>query len=226
LVHFRRSWGLQSAVARLCATGRAARKRIHHTLADGDYRHFATMASHVTKAQTNLMDPIRVPEQIDWALEQAVIHSQPVYIELPEDMVDAAVLASRLSTPILIPDGSPSPHEPLREVLERIYDARQPLILVDGECRPLRILDEVDALVKITGWPTWTTLFGKGLINEEPPNVYGHYNGSWGSQEWQAYFELADLIIALGPHYTDTNSYDFTTIPREEASISLSKSTV
>ncbi|PYI04707.1 hypothetical protein BO78DRAFT_420453 [Aspergillus sclerotiicarbonarius CBS 121057] len=192
----------------------------------GDYRHFATMASRVTKAQTNLMDPMTVPEQIDWTLEQAIIHSQPVYIELPGDMVDAAIIASRLNTPISVPECPPSPNEPLPEVLARIYNARQPLILVDGECRSLRILDEVDELVKITGWPTWTTVFGKGLVNEELPNVYGHYNGSWGSKEWQVYFESADLIIALGPHYTDTNSYHFTTIPREEVSVSLSKSMV
>ncbi|PWY75194.1 putative pyruvate decarboxylase [Aspergillus sclerotioniger CBS 115572] len=203
-----------------------ARKKVHHTLADGDYRHFATMASHVTIAQANLMDPSTVPEQIDWTLQQAMIYSQPVYIELPDDMVDVTISASRLSTPISVPERLACPDEPLQEVLERIYKAQQPLILVDGECGSMRILDEVDELAKITGWPTWTTVFGKGLVNEELLNVYGHYNGSLGSKAWQAYFDSADLIIALGPHYTDTNTYNFTTIPRDEVSILLSKAMV
>ncbi|RWA11060.1 hypothetical protein EKO27_g4061 [Xylaria grammica] len=202
------------------------RTLVHHTLADGDYRHFAAMASHVTKAQTNLTDPRTIPEQIDWALEQALIYSQPVYIELPDDVVDVAVLAARLANPLSIPASPRGGDGALTEVLEHIYDSQRPLILVDGESRPLRIIDQVEELVNITGWPTWTSIFGKGLVNESMPNVYGHYRGSLGPKDWESYFESADLIINLGPHYSDTNTYTFTTIPREAVSISLSLDTV
>ncbi|KAJ5087377.1 pyruvate decarboxylase [Penicillium angulare] len=203
-----------------------SRARVHHTLADGDYRHFATMASHVTRAQTNILDPMTAPSRIDWVLQQALIYSQPVYIEIPEDMVDVAISASSLSIPISVPEVPLPIDEPVEEVLGRIYSAQRPIILVDGECRSMGILDQVDELVQKTWWPTWTTVFGKGLVNEELPNVYGHYSGRLGSKEWQTYFDTADLVIVLGPHYTDTNTYNFSTVPRDEVSISFSKNAV
>ncbi|KAK1145366.1 hypothetical protein N8T08_004241 [Aspergillus melleus] len=201
-----------------------SRSLMHHTFADGEYRRFGKMAEHVTVTQTNLVDERTVPEQVDWALKQAVLHSRPVYIEVPDDMVNVLVSAERLGSELEVP-GSLEVDEKedalLKQVQERIYQAQQPLILVDGECRPLGILSQVDELVKKTGWPTWTTVFGKSLVNEELPNVYGHYSGPLASEEWKTYFETADLIINLGPHYSDTNTQGFATIPRESVSISF-----
>ncbi|PLB45482.1 pyruvate decarboxylase [Aspergillus steynii IBT 23096] len=208
--------------ARTLQDGRAL---MHHTFADGDYRRFSKMAEHVTVAQTNLVDERTMPEQVDWALKQAVLQSRPVYIEVPDDVVDVLVSAERLESELEVPEalelGGREADELIKQVQERIYQAKQPLILVDGECRPLGILNQVDELVKKTEWPTWTTVFGKSLVNEELPNVYGHYSGPLASAEWKTYFETADLIINLGPHYSDTNTQGFATIPRESVSISF-----
>ncbi|KAJ5727939.1 pyruvate decarboxylase [Penicillium malachiteum] len=178
------------------------RAKLHHTLADGDYRHFATIASHVTRAQTNLLDAQTVPHQIDEVLKQAMIHSQPVYIEVPDDMADVCVSATGLKTPLCISDDLPSDNEPIQPVLDRIYSATQPLILVDGECRALDI------------------------VNGELPSLYGNYTGSLGSDIYKAYFESADLIISLGPHHTDTNTANFSLIPLESVTVSISKNIV
>ncbi|KAJ9220366.1 hypothetical protein DTO169C6_7255 [Paecilomyces variotii] len=198
------------------------RQSVHHTLADGDYRHFAAMAAHVTKAQTNLRDPRTIPSQIDWALDQALAYSQPVYIEIPDHVVDVNVASLRLNVPISVPESPSQNVELMERILARIYEAKRPLILVDGECRPLGIVRQAEELVKMTGWPTWTTIFGKSLINEELPNVYGNYAGSLGCKEWKTYFESADLIINLGPHYTQS----FTTIPLQAVSVTFSRDTV
>ncbi|KAJ5729134.1 pyruvate decarboxylase [Penicillium malachiteum] len=167
------------------------RAKLHHTLADGDYRHFATIASHVTRAQTNLIDSQTVPEQIDEVLKQAMIHSQPVYIEVPDDMADVGVRAT-----------------------------------VDGECRALGIVQQVNDLITATGWPTWTTIFGKDIVDGELPNLYGNYTGSLGSDIYKTYFGSADLIISLGPHHTDTDTAGFSLIPPEFVTISISKNIV
>ncbi|KAL4889080.1 thiamine diphosphate-binding protein [Aspergillus ambiguus] len=201
-----------------------ARTMMHHTLTDGDYRHFAAMASHVTVAQVELRDAETAPEKIDWVLQQALVHSRPVYIEVPDDMVDVQVSALNLNTKsISLPLTLPAKHEPhvLTQVLERIYAAKQPLILVDGETRSLGLVDQVDRLVQLTEWPTWATVFGKGLVNEQLPNVYGLYAGDLGDPQYKAYFDSADLILTFGPHYSDTNSLAFTTIPRTSVSVSF-----
>lgn len=200
------------------------RTLMHHTFADGEYRRFGKMAEHVTVAQTNLWDERTVPEQVDWALKQAVLQSRPVYVEVPDDMVDVLVSAERLERELEVPGTLEVGDEGdalVKQVQEHIYNAKQPLILVDGESRPLGILSQVDELVRKTGWPTWTTVFGKSLVNEELPNVYGHYSGPLASAEWKTYYETADLIINLGPHYSDTNTQGFATIPRESVSISF-----
>ncbi|KAJ5633965.1 pyruvate decarboxylase [Penicillium herquei] len=202
------------------------RAKLHHTLADGDYRHFATIASHVTRAQTNLVDAHTTPQQIDEVLKQATIHSQPVYIEVPDDMADVCVSATGLTTPLCISDDLVSEDEPVQPVLERIYSARQPLILVDGECRSLGIVQQVNNLITATGWPTWTTIFGKDTVNGELPNLYGNYTGALGSNVYKTYFESADLIISLGPHHTDTNTANFSLIPPESVTVSISKNIV
>lgn len=201
---------------------------LHHTLGDKSYRHFAEMAVHVTVAQANLIDPRVVPDQIDWLLKEAIIHSRPVYLEIPDDMVHVLVSDSNLKTKIEIPSAPLAEHESkvLDLVLERIYNAQKPLIHVDGDIRPMGIVEEVEELVKLTNWPTWLSNFSKGLINEQLPNVYGIYNGALGDPQRKEYFESADLIIALGPHYTDTNTAIFRAVPRASVSVAFSPGTI
>ncbi|KAE8387383.1 thiamine diphosphate-binding protein [Aspergillus alliaceus] len=206
-----------------------ARTLVHHTFADGEYGRFAAMHTPVTVAQANLIDPRTAAEQIDWALQQAMVHSRPVYIQVPVDMVDVTIAASNLETKKVQLPATPTPkHEAsvLTTILERIYSAKRPMIFVDGESRALDILPQVDELVKTTRWPTWTSTSGKGLVNEQLDNVHGFYAAHYGSEQAKAYFDAADLVIVLGPHYSNTNTQGFTTIPKQEISISFSGTTV
>ena len=47
------------------------------------------MAEHVTVFQTSSADTETAPEMVDKALQECVMQSRPVYVELPSDMVDA-----------------------------------------------------------------------------------------------------------------------------------------
>jgi pyruvate decarboxylase len=61
--------------------------RIHHTFNDGDYQRFDSMQEHVTVAQVSLNGHRTATSEIDWALLQCVLHSRPVRIAVPVDMV-------------------------------------------------------------------------------------------------------------------------------------------
>jgi pyruvate decarboxylase len=205
-----------------------SRALMHHTFADGEYGRFAAMSTHITAAQTKLVDAQTAPDRIDWILQQALIHSRPVYLELPDDMPGVLVSSANLKTPLGVPR-TPSPaHEPqvLSRILERIYSAKRPLILVDGESRALGILDQLDTLIKSTNWPTWVPVFGKGLVNESYDNVYGLYAASFGDTPAKDYFESADLVLTFGPHYSDTNTYFWTTVPKDAVAITFKDSTI
>ncbi|KAF2112249.1 thiamine diphosphate-binding protein [Lophiotrema nucula] len=197
---------------------------VHHTLNDGDYRRFGLMACHVTVAQTRLVDPRTCAEQIDEVLRQCVLHSRPVYIEVPVDLVAAPVSAERLATKIRIPAPivTAESEAAMAKVLGKIGAASRPVILVDGESRALGIVDEVQELVKSTGWPTWTTTFGKGLVNETLSNMHGVYRGGFDSEFVKEFWSGADLVLVFGPHFSSTNSYGFSSIPKTEAAICFS----
>jgi pyruvate decarboxylase len=202
-----------------------ARTSVHHTFADGDFNRFAAMHIHVTIAQTNLLDPRTAADQFDVTVQQALIHNRPVYIQIPADMVDVHVSAANLDTDISLPavvNGS-NESKAASQVLDLMYSAKKPLIFVDGESRCLGVLEEIDELIKVTGWPTWTSPFGKGLVNEHLDNVRGIYNADLGSESAKAYFQSADLALVFGPHYSSTNTALFSTIPKQAISVSFSE---
>ncbi|KAF2704994.1 thiamine pyrophosphate enzyme, partial [Pleomassaria siparia CBS 279.74] len=196
---------------------------VHHTFNDGDFRRFGKMHAHITVAQASLRDPLTSPDQIDHVLQQCLMHSRPVYIELPVDLVDAPVDSDKLQIHITVPKALPTSasDEALARVIDRIYAAKQPIILADGECRPLGIVEDVQALVKSTNWPTWTTPFGKGLFDETLPNFNGTYNGGYDYPAIQKAFEEADLVLCFGPHWSSTNTYAYTSIPKAGVCISF-----
>ncbi|KAF7554794.1 hypothetical protein G7Z17_g2675 [Cylindrodendrum hubeiense] len=195
----------------------------HHTFNDGEYRRFAQMHAHVTVAQTRLWDAGQSPEQIDSILQQCLLHSRPVYIEIPVDLVDSLVSSERLSSEISVPvnESTPTQDAVLAKVLDKLYAAERPIIFVDGEIRALGIIDDVQEFVTSTKWPTWTTPFGKGLLNETPSNFHGIYRGKYDIPEVQRFIDDADLVVCFGPHFSSTNTFAFSSVPKAEVTISF-----
>ncbi|KAF3357697.1 hypothetical protein VDGD_00903 [Verticillium dahliae] len=194
---------------------------IHHTFNDGEYRRFAAMHAHVTVAQACLTDPRTSAEQIDEVLRQCLLYSRPVYIEVPVDMVAKPLSASRLETPIEVPQGEQDAEENnvLEAVLQKIYDAKKPIIFVDGESRPLGICKQAEQIVEGTKWPTWTTPFGKSLTNETLTNFHGIYQGKYDDPAVQSFIGDADLILIFGPHFSSTNTSAWSSIPNGDVSV-------
>lgn len=200
------------------------RTLMHHTLNDGEYKRFSQMAAQVTIAQTRLWDPLTSAQQVDDILAQCLLHCRPVYIELPVDLVDALVSGDGLQTPIRIPEPDeipPTLDDLVSKVIGKMEAARQPIIYVDGESRPLRILDALQQLVSATKWPTFTSPFGKGLVEETEQNYHGVYQGQWGDDKVHDFVNGADLVLCFGPHLSGTNTYMWNSIPQGGETISF-----
>jgi pyruvate decarboxylase len=203
----------------------SSRTLVHHTFIDGDYQRFASMYAHVTAAQISLTDARTAPDKVDWVIEQAIIQQRPVYLQIPEDMANVPVSAVNLSSrPIIsLPVPTQIDMNLVDSILDNLYAAKRPLIFVDGETRNLGAIGEINQLVSLTGWPTWTSPFGKGLVNEELPNVHGVYLAKYGDKSSLEYFKTSDLVVFLGPHLSDINTHIFTAIPEESRTISFSQ---
>ncbi|KAF1995114.1 pyruvate decarboxylase [Amniculicola lignicola CBS 123094] len=166
---------------------------VHHSLGDGNLRVMAEIYKKFTCAQASLFKPENAPELIDAALEHCVKESRPVYIELPSDVVGARVSAHRLHTPLNT--STPSniaieEKEIVDVVLERLYSAKQPFILVDGLTAADGIVDEVNEFVR-----------------------------PFGTLDFTDYTESADLALVFSPLFSDTNTQGWSAVPRKEISI-------
>ncbi|RDW58385.1 hypothetical protein BP5796_12315 [Coleophoma crateriformis] len=176
---------------------------VHHTLGDGNYRVFAEMYEKVTVAE-------------------CILKSGPVYIELPTDMVTVQVSGDELSRPmdIEVPANDPETEEAIiTQVLERIYAAKRPHIIVDGFSSSYGYRQEANELVRATRFPTSAAIFGKSVIDEQNSNFIGVYSGVFGNQSFHAWAQSCDLVLRLGPLDSDTNTYGFTTVPDPEVRI-------
>lgn len=202
---------------------------LHHSLGDGNFRVFAEMAAKLTVAQTNLTDPSTATAEIDRCLRECIMQSRPVYIELPTNMVKARVLKSALDTPVDL--SLPESDEGFEDaevdlILDRIYASKQPFIIVDGLTSRYGISEEADELVRVTGFPTSTTPFGKGIVNETYPNFHGIYAGVAGRQVYMPWVKSCDLVLRLGPLSSDVNTFGFTTIPDSRVTITFHRDSV
>ena len=88
------------------------------------------------------------------------------------------------------------------------------------------IVDEVQRLVDSTGWPTWTTPFGKGLVDETAPNFHGVYQGTFAQAKVREFCDAADLVLCFGPHWSSSNTYGYSSIPKSDISILFSDTVV
>ena len=108
---------------------------LHHTLGNGDFRVFSRMSREISCAVALLRDPHDAAVLIDDAIRECHLHSRPVYIALPTDMVEKSVEGDRLNTPL---DLKHPPNDPEKEdyvvdvVLKYLHAAKKPIILVDA----------------------------------------------------------------------------------------------
>ncbi|HET9579307.1 MAG TPA: indolepyruvate/phenylpyruvate decarboxylase, partial [Usitatibacter sp.] len=166
---------------------------------DSQYRIY----SEITCDQVRLDNAQRAPSDIARVLRSALTYSQPVYIELPRDMVDVPCKAVVAEPP------RPFDREALEacadEILERLARAKSPVIMVDVEVRRFGLEHKVAALATRLGIPVVTTLLGRGLLTEEGAPLLGTYLGVAGVPELTERVESSDTLLMLGVIVCDCN---------------------
>lgn len=175
---------------------------LHHTLGDGDFHVFSDMSTKVVCNKAQLIDPSIIPGQIDHALRECFVQSRPVYIMLPMDMVQTKIEGSGLETPIELAEPANEPEKEqyvVSAILEQIYQAKRPKILVDACALRHNVVNEVLQLVETTGMPVYVTPMGKGAINEHHPQFRGVYAGAGSFPlSIREEVESSDLILSIG----------------------------
>nr|RBQ85596.1 hypothetical protein FVER53263_10543 [Fusarium verticillioides] len=187
-------------------------------MADSRVGVYREIAEKFTVAQLDLAETTaeEVPAQIDRVLSQALHHSRPVYIEMPSDVVETEILSDKLDDPI---DPNPNTVRNLdagkmaQNLLQKLYSAKRPLILVDRAEGAETIRQEINEFVQKSGIPTVSLPSGASMVDSSLPNYFGVYSGSIGTVDLTSEVKSADLILALGCQFSDTQTLGWEVLP-------------
>lgn len=176
---------------------------LHHKVKDFDTQ--KKVFEQLTCASTVLDDPQLAFQEIDRVLAAAERHKQPVYIELPRDMVFAHGVAHHQPRPVRASSDPPALRAALADASQMINAARRPVILADVELHRFALQPQLLKLARQTGLPVATTVLGKSVIGEDHSFYVGVYEGALGRDDVRRFIETSDCLIMLGAFLTDIN---------------------
>ncbi|MGZ5112295.1 MAG: indolepyruvate/phenylpyruvate decarboxylase [Usitatibacter sp.] len=157
----------------------------------------------ITCDQARLDDARRAPADIARVLGNCLAHSQPVYLEMPRDMVTVACEpVIRAAAPKYDPEAL---NACVDEILERLAAAKAPVMMVGVEVRRFGLETKVAELARRLGLPVVTSLSGRGLLADADAPLAGTYLGVAGSLEISRLVETSDALLLLGVIISDTN---------------------
>lgn len=178
---------------------------LHHMVRSFECQH--QVFENITCASTVLSDPSRAAYEIDRVLEAAKHYKQPVYIELPRDMVDKPISYDPYTvgtppTPVSDPENL---QEVMNEVVHWISNAKHPVIWAGVEVARHGLGKKLMKFAEQCNIPMATDILGKSVINERHPLSLGVYSESISRPEVVEQFAKSDCVIMLGVMMTDMN---------------------
>jgi indolepyruvate decarboxylase len=157
----------------------------------------------ITCDQVKLDDIERAPHDIARVLASCVRNSEPVYIEIPRDMVALPCAPVVPEAPVAVD------HDALDacvgEILARLAQAKAPVLMAGIEVRRFGLEDKVATLSRRLGLPIVTSFMGRGLLADSDAPLVGTYMGVAGLPEVTRRVEDSDGLFLLGEIICDTN---------------------
>ncbi|KAG5655525.1 hypothetical protein KAF25_003862 [Fusarium avenaceum] len=231
VVHIVGTWSQQARrVSASSFGGKRPHRHIHHTLADSRVGVYREIAEKFTVAQLDLaaVKSEEVPDRVDWVLSQALHHSRPVYIELPSDVVATAVPSHTLESPIGQNSTSNDTNESggtkqAEQILQKLYSAKRPLILVDRGDGTELLRHQINEFVQNSGIPTVSLPSGASMVDNSLPNYFGVYSGLIGAVDLTSAVKSADLVLAFGCQFSDTQTLGWAILPERDVMVVIGR---
>ncbi len=161
------------------------------------------MFKEITCDQVKLDDIARAPADIARVLAHCLRNSEPVYIEIPRDMVavDCASVIREAEPPI----DREALDACVAEILARLAQATSPVLMAGVEVRRFGLEEKVALLSRRLGLPIVTSFMGRGLLAGHDAPLVGTYMGVAGLPEVTRLVENSDGLFLLGEIVCDTN---------------------
>lgn len=181
-----------------------------------------------TKAQ-DIVTGLDAAIAIDHILEFCLSRSLPVYIGFPSNLVDLPLPIAagkrlqeyKLQTTVAQNNAEVEANV-LEEILARVRQAKQPIILVDACASRHNVVAETRKLVEVSGLPVFTSPMGKTTVSELGNQQFGGvYLGTLTKPEVKSIVESSDLILSVGALLSDYNTGSFSYRTSRSATIEL-----
>ena len=177
---------------------------IHHNFQEVNYENYFNAYKNVTAASAFLTrDNAKL--ELDRLLTVMINEKKPVYAAIPEDIAqmeisDRNVAYDRISDRTIL-------DEVAAKIAEKINNSQKPVIIGDVLIKRFDAHIEFKEFVEKSGIPVSNFMMGTNLINMDASNYIGSYMGKFKNPIAQKYIEETDCLIAVGPIYSDINSY-------------------
>jgi pyruvate decarboxylase len=158
----------------------AGRVMIHHSIGEfPDHQVFSGASQNFRFAAAELHKAPEPTGEIDRVLRECFVHSRPVYIFMPTDLVDQLVDATPLDRPLDLtpPFDQANVDSATTAILDALYASKHPSLFVDCLVQRHGAVSECRQLAEALRIPVFTSNMGKGIVDETLPYYVGVCNG-------------------------------------------------
>lgn len=193
-----------------CSAVQQRGELMHHTLGDGDFRHFYRMSQAISVASAILYEQNACFE-IDRVLGEMLAARRPGYIMLPADVAKKTAIPPTEALALPVHEAQSGVETAFRyHARQCLMNSRRIALLADFLAGRFGLRPLLQRWMAETPIAHATLLMGKGLFDEQHPNFVGTYSAGASSKEVRQAIEDADRVICVGTRFVDTLTAGFT----------------
>lgn len=193
-----------------CSAAQQRGELMHHTLGDGDFRHFYRMSQAISAASA-ILDEQNACFEIDRVLGEMLAARRPGYIMLPADVAKKTAIPPTQAMALPVHEAQSGVETAFRyHARQCLMNSRRIALLADFLAGRFGLRPLLQRWMAETPIAHATLLMGKGLFDEQHPNFVGTYSAGASSKEVRQAIEDADRVICVGTRFVDTLTAGFT----------------
>ncbi|END2769099.1 alpha-keto acid decarboxylase family protein [Salmonella enterica] len=193
-----------------CSAAQQRGELMHHTLGDGDFRHFYRMSQAISAASA-ILDEQNACFEIDRVLGEMLAARRPGYIMLPADVAKKTAIPPTQALALPVHEAQSGVETAFRyHARQCLMNSRRIALLADFLAGRFGLRPLLQRWMAETPIAHATLLMGKGLFDEQHPNFVGTYSAGASSKEVRQAIEDADRVICVGTRFVDTFTAGFT----------------
>lgn len=193
-----------------CSAAQQRGELMHHTLGDGDFRHFYRMSQAISVASA-ILDEQNACFEIDRVLGEMLAARRPGYIMLPADVAKKTAIPPTEALALPVHEAQSGVETAFRyHARQCLMNSRRIALLADFLAGRFGLRPLLQRWMAETPIAHATLLMGKGLFDEQHPNFVGTYSVGASSKEVRQAIEDADRVICVGTRFVDTLTAGFT----------------